>query len=105
MKNPLTFRSKDFLFCIDGIWEEIAPAIDGSHRYRHAKTAHVRAVFCVKGKSAGGIWERRHRLRGSHRYRHAKNPDLWPGFFELISLESFQRVNYLGQGFLGITEK
>ena len=44
-------------------------------------------------------------IRGSHRYRHAKNPDLWPGFFELISLESFQRVNYLGQGILGITEK
>jgi len=24
MKNSLTFRSKDFLFCITGIWEELA---------------------------------------------------------------------------------
>jgi len=54
MKNPLTFRSKGFLFCIAGIWEELAPASDGSHRYRHAKSAHVRADFCVKGKSDGG---------------------------------------------------
>jgi hypothetical protein len=67
MKNPLTFRSEDFLFCIAGIWEELAPASDGSHRYRHAKSVHVRADFCVKGKSAGGIWERRQCLRGSHR--------------------------------------
>jgi hypothetical protein len=57
MKNPLTFRSKDFLFCIAGIWEELAPASDGSHRYRHTKSGHVRADFCVKGKSTGGIWE------------------------------------------------
>jgi hypothetical protein len=35
MKNPLTIRSKDFLFCITWIWEELAPASDGSHRYRH----------------------------------------------------------------------
>ena len=34
-----------------------------------------------------------------------KTLTLWPGFFELISLEGFQRVNYLGQGILGVTEK
>ena len=38
-----------YLGDVVGIWEELASASDGSHRYRHAKPASCGQVFCVAG--------------------------------------------------------
>jgi len=69
------------LVVISGIWEELASASDGSHRYRQAKPVPWGQVFVWRVISVCGIWEELASASdGSHRYRQAK-PVPWGQVF------------------------